>query len=422
MNIKRITGKTEYEAMQRAREEYGNSAYILHTKQIKQTGFFKWFKKPLYEVIIGIETDREIKEKEKKERQYELIKESQENTQKELDELKHAIDGMKNLFREELDKKSDEIQKLYDKREEEQREKNEDIIFDQIKFDGIGSGDSSPQITKVKEVEKTDIKDDLDELDMIAKLRNVKCTEDVIDKIKEMVRSDEELEEGASDVDKNRAVKAAIRKFAGEPYAIEKKKKGPRILFFVGPTGVGKTTTIAKIAAKLSLLNDFKIAMITTDTFRIAAVDQLKAYANILSVPISVVYKGDEIEETLEEYKTYDFILVDTAGRNHREKDFKKYIQSFLDNMRDPVVFLLLNLGLSIDDLKLITDSYSFIDDYNLIYTKLDETTSSGNILNIMDITGKKAAFITNGQSVPKDIMTASKGNVLSALTGDYDE
>ncbi len=420
MNIKRVTGNSEYEAMQKARDEFGSSAYILHTKKVKESGLFKWFKKPMYEVIVGIETDRELREKQRKDEEYSSIKESQESTKKELDELRHAIDGMKDLFKEELDKKTEEIQKLYE-RQEEDREEKKKTVFDDVRtvLDVNHSNsvdDSSPIIQEEGE------KDLLDDVDMITKLRDAKCQDEVIEKIKQMVLDNESIDDQSSEEEKNKAVKAAIRDFVGEPYTIEKLKKSPRILFFVGPTGVGKTTTIAKIAAKLSLLNDFKIAMITTDTFRIAAVDQLKAYANILSVPISVVYKGDEIEETLEEYKKYDFILVDTAGRNHREKDFKKYIKSFLDNIHDPVVFLLLNLGLSIDDLKLITDSYSFIDDYNIIYTKLDETTSSGNMLNIRNITGRPAAFITNGQSVPKDIMTASKNNVLSILAGDYYE
>ncbi len=438
MNIKRVTGVSEYDAMQKARSEFGDSAYILHTKKLKNSGFFSFLKKPKYEVIIGIDVKKEAEEDGKYD-EIAKLKENQIKTKEQLDEIKEAILDMNKVIKTEMKKNDSFYNTPTDAVIVENKTSNLDDL-DEFNYDKSVVTNGKKYSKHVKNVhseyndyatyskskiEKDDDKvavdevDELDELEVVKKLSEIGCTNEVIDNIKQLTR-DKLKKNPVLDIEKT--VKESIKDFAGEHYGIEKKTRKAKILFFVGPTGVGKTTTIAKIAAKLSVISGYDIAMITTDTFRIAAVDQLKAYANILSVPISVVYKGDELEETLETYQDCDFILVDTAGRNHRDADLKKYITSFLENVKNPDVFLLLNLGLSVRELEVIIDSYSFIDDYSLIYTKLDETVSRGNLLNIKAITDKSSAFITNGQSVPQDIMTASKKTVLDIITGEYDE
>lgn len=121
----------------------------------------------------------------------------------------------------------------------------------------------------------------------------------------------------------------------GQPYSIKSEENAKtKFIFFLGSTGVGKTTTIAKIASKLKLEKHAKIALVTADTYRIAAVEQLKTYANILSVPLEVIYSPQELGDNLEKLKQYDVCLIDTAGRSHRSKEQMEDIRHCLSRFR----------------------------------------------------------------------------------------
>ena len=126
----------------------------------------------------------------------------------------------------------------------------------------------------------------------------------------------------------------------GEPRTISLGDK-PKVIFFIGPTGVGKTTTIAKIASHFKLEKYTKVAFITSDTYRIAAVEQLNTYASIIDCPVNVAYSPDEMDECLDEFKTYELILVDTAGRSHKSEEqmeeLDKQIATWQSKMSDKV-------------------------------------------------------------------------------------
>lgn len=250
------------------------------------------------------------------------------------------------------------------------------------------------------------------------KLINKGVGYELADSLIEQVRL--QLKEQNHDEDKyEKLLKIAIKNALGFPFKINKDENKRRVFFFVGPTGVGKTTTIAKIAAKLSFIEGKDVALITADTFRIAAVEQLKTYGNILSIPIDVVYKPIELEEALRKHEDCDFVLVDTAGRNHRDEKLREYVESYLNVAPDAEVFLLVSLTTSKADLYSIAESYSFLEDYKLIFTKIDETVSHGNILNVKIKTGKPTSFITNGQSVPDDIMLADPDEIARLIVGE---
>jgi flagellar biosynthesis protein FlhF len=211
-----------------------------------------------------------------------------------------------------------------------------------------------------------------------------------------------------------------ILKF-GQPKTIELSGKKPNVIFFIGPTGVGKTTTIAKIASKYKVEYNRKVAFITADTYRIAATEQLRVYANILDAPMSIVYSVEEINAAIEKYMDYDLIFVDTAGFSHKNEqqreDTKKLLNGVSEDYRKEV-YLVLSATTKYNDLMDIVDIYREISDYKLIFTKLDETSSYGNLLNIKLYADADLSYVTNGQNVPDDIEVFDTQKIVKQLLG----
>lgn len=192
----------------------------------------------------------------------------------------------------------------------------------------------------------------------------------------------------------------------GEIKPLEAGDNKPKIVYFVGNTGVGKTTTMAKLASKFKLDNKLKIAMLSVDTYRIAAIEQIKTYANILNTPMEVVYTPDDMRSMVDKYKDCDLIFVDTAGRSHKNKEQKEDLDSIINAVKDceKEVFLVVSATTKYSDLKNIASVYGDMFDYRIIFTKLDETRGLGNILNLKLDTGKSLSYVTWGQNVPDDI------------------
>ncbi|MBR5967017.1 MAG: flagellar biosynthesis protein FlhF, partial [Lachnospiraceae bacterium] len=188
-------------------------------------------------------------------------------------------------------------------------------------------------------------------------------------------------------------------------------------------TGVGKTTTIAKLASKLKLDKKLNVALITADTYRIAAVKQLEVYANILNIPLKVINNEAEMEEAKEDLSAFDIVLIDTAGRSHKDRrqcdDIERLISTIPEEDRE--VFLVLSVTTKYRDLEAITEAYSEISDYRLIFTKLDETMYLGNIFNIKLLTGAPLSYATFGQGVPNDISRIDAQTIAKQLLGGGD-
>ena len=211
-----------------------------------------------------------------------------------------------------------------------------------------------------------------------------------------------------------------ILKF-GQPTGIGLTGKKPKVVFFVGPTGVGKTTTVAKIASKLKVDQGKRVAFLTADTYRIAAAEQLRIYANILDTPLVIIYSAEELNNGIEQLENYDVILVDTAGFSHKNRGQKDDIQNLIrsvDPRYDSEVYLVLSATTKYKDLMEIVDVYKEISDYKIIFTKLDETTTYGNILNIKLYSGAEVSYITNGQNVPDDIELFHSQKIVKRLLG----
>lgn len=214
-------------------------------------------------------------------------------------------------------------------------------------------------------------------------------------------------------------IASIIKSTLGQPEVISPGVQGkPRIVIFVGPTGVGKTTTLAKIAANCLLSQKKTIGLITADTYRIAAVEQLKTYAEILGIPVSVAYTAMDIKEAVHQNMDKDLILIDTAGRSHKNHSQFEELKTMVTASEADEIYLVLSATTSMRNCRDILESYNFLQDYKLIFTKVDEAQNLGIILNVRYITGKNISYVTNGQSVPDDIETVNTDKITRDLIG----
>lgn len=181
-------------------------------------------------------------------------------------------------------------------------------------------------------------------------------------------------------------------------------KKG---LVLIGPTGVGKTTTLAKLAAAYKLKMKKNIGIITTDTYRIGAVDQLLTYAKIMDIPTIICVSGNDFITAMRDFESMDNVLIDTVGRSQKDiKRLKELFSIFQDN-KDLHISLVMSLNVKEIDSMDIYEKFSVLDIDSLIFTKLDETNTPGSMLNIAVKTKKPISYVSFGQDVPNDLMNA---------------
>ena len=193
---------------------------------------------------------------------------------------------------------------------------------------------------------------------------------------------------------------------------LELKSRKRKIAALLGPTGVGKTTTLAKIAAQCVLEKGVSTAFITADTYRISAVEQLKTYADILGLPIAIVYTPDELKEAIQKFRQKQLILIDTAGRSQHNRRQMAELKEFLAVNQNIEKYLVLSATTKNEDAKDILDKFSGCKPDKVIFTKTDETKSLGIILNILRRKEMRLSYLTNGQSVPDDIVPAEAGKL----------
>lgn len=182
----------------------------------------------------------------------------------------------------------------------------------------------------------------------------------------------------------------------------------PKIVALIGPTGVGKTTTLAKIAAKFVLEQGAKVALITADTYRISAVEQLKTYSDILGLPLEIVYNSQALQEAIDKHQDKQLILLDTAGRSQYNVYQMKELSELLNVDADIEKHLVMSATTKTSDGLELLENFSLCNPNRVIFTKVDETKTHGLILNIMHRRKAALSYLANGQSVPDDIEPAS--------------
>lgn len=386
MIIKKFTAETEQEAIIQAREEMGSSATVLNIKTIKQRGIRKLFKKDMVEVTVALE--KKTTSQIPVERVNIAIGEQSERSNFE-DSLRQRVaieeklDNLQSMLEQRM---SDNVKKVT--AENIETEKNVNFTFLQLVYNQL-------------------IDNEVDE----------KYVNQLTSEIESSLKKESTLDTILASVYQKIVLKL------GMPNPINLEEKKPNVVFFVGPTGVGKTTTIAKIASDFKLNKDAKVALITSDTYRIAAVEQLRTYADILNVPVSVVYTLEELNNEMESYKDYDLILIDTAGRSHKNKEQCDEMVHFINDCTIPEaftkkVYLVLSAATKYRDLQNIVEVYGHVGEYSLIFTKTDETSAFGNIFNMKLKTNADLSYITSGQTVPDDISVIDPQMLAKSLLG----
>ncbi len=410
MIIKKFTAKTEKEAIENARAELGEGVVVMNVKPVKPKGLFAFLKTPMMEVTVALEEESEkltaavsainsvIASSQNKEEEAAMsasanntpvmethekqdgsaVKEKRENNSA----IEEKLDSLQSLLEQQLQKPEEE-------KEEAQEEKKEETETD--KFMHL--------------LHNTMLENEVDE----------KYAREIMEEIELINKPNIPFDYALANI-----YQKMILKF-GKPSGIEPASNGIKLVFFIGPTGVGKTTTIAKIASKFRVDEKKKVALLTADTYRIAAAEQLRTYANILEVPFRVIYTVEEINKALEDFKDYDYILIDTAGHSHQnmtQKDNMRNIIHSVDDRVESEVHLVLSATTKYKDLISIADSYKEMADYKLIFTKLDETTTLGNLLNLRLYTGASLSYVTYGQNVPDDIEDFNPQKTVKRLLG----
>lgn len=401
MIIKKFQGKTENEAVEAAKRELGKNIVIMNVKGVKKKGFFRFFRSDLVEVTVALEEENERYYPLRKEEKKEPVSPSKVVYPSPYNEIQNS----RSLVIENLDEEKRESTLLEEKLD------NLHILLEQQRW--------RPESEKVEEEEEVH-----SELEKFTKILyntmldnevSEKNANQIIDEIEKNVKPNMPFDYALSSI-----YQKMVLKF-GKPASIMPPQNGVKVIFFVGPTGVGKTTTIAKIASKFIVDDKKKVALLTADTYRIAAAEQLRTYANILEVPFRVIYAPEEIAQVLETFAGYDYIFVDTSGHSYQNEEQKANTNELIhsvDCLAEKEVFLVLSATTKYRDLIRIVDSYSQVTDYKLIFTKLDETSAMGNLLNIKLYTGASLSYVTCGQNVPDDIEEFNPQKTVKKLLG----
>lgn len=413
MIIKKYLAKTETQAIEMAKEDLGSNAVVMNIKKISPKGLAKLFMKGKVEVTAAIDENVEYRSAEKN-----VAKETAETPRFIPDIV--ADDNAEAGKTDSIEEKLNSLQKMLEKQMTEKEDSQSTTEVEQKQK--VSFPEKKEEAEKKEEpVSKEEYKARACK-DLIRKqMRQSEVEDEQIDAI--MKEIDESLPKDAALDQILAAMYQKIILMLGQPYTLDQKqenKKETKYVFFLGSTGVGKTTTIAKIASKLKLEKNKKVILATADTYRIAAVEQLKTYANILSVPLKVIYTPEELGEMKEEMEDYDICLIDTAGCSHRNKEQLKDIQKLLEQI--PItsreVYLVLNAATKYRDLKEIADVYKELTDYSIIFTKLDETSSAGVMLNMRLYTKRPLSYVTWGQNVPDDIGKVDAQKIAKKLLG----
>lgn len=380
MRLKTYVVNSVPEAMSMIKRDLGSEALILNTKKVKKGGFLGLFKKEKLEVIAAVET--------RKKSQY------THREHKDIPDIEKKV------------------------------EENSDSVPVEKIPPKVEANLTSELINELKHIKKFMVQViEEDRLPASLKPINKQLTnQEIIPEIRTELFAKLMLILGQDPDFTSNQVIALVRKEIIQlinDHQTVQENKVPTIICFVGPTGVGKTTTIAKIAADYMLKEDKKVGLITSDTYRIAAVEQLKTYAGILNIPIEVVQSTADLKVAMSELNSCEIILMDTAGRNYQQREYVDEIEQLFSDKHQVQINLVLSLTSKYEDMKKIIDNFKTIKIDQLLLTKKDETSSYGSILNLIYTYQIPLRYLTNGQNVPDDIVAVTPELIANFVLGE---
>ncbi|KEH98617.1 flagellar biosynthesis protein FlhF [Clostridium botulinum] len=377
MIVKKYLVSSMNEAMNRIRYELGRDAVIINQRKVRRRGFKGLFSPKILEVTAAIDNKKSNNEP---------MKDS-------IDAIKKVLEKKEVKPRKEVLPKETAFSKLDNTIQE-----NNTLIKEMHEMKNMISKLSEVAVTST-EIKKSPVEEMLEECDLNKK---------VITQILSIVQNNPE------DIDEKEKVRKAIKDIT-----IINDNKMEGIVVLVGPTGVGKTTTIAKLAGKLALIDKKKVGLITVDTYRIGAIEQLSTYANIMSIPFESVFSIKEMEAALDRMKDCDVILVDTTGRSSKNIMQIAELNAFVQKTNTENIYLVISATTKDKDVESIVEGYKTLNYANVIITKLDETTTYGSILNILSNANKPLSFVTTGQNVPDDFKKITSEEISRLVLGE---
>lgn len=372
------------EAMKKIRKDLGKEAVILNSKIIYTGGFFGLFRKKNIEVIAALDNDM-VQPSQIEKIDFSRVETNSEMKQKDM-QSPQPVQNKTGENKEMILKEIHDVKQL----------------IKQITSHGHSSSVHIPSPYR----------------EIYQKLLSQNISETILQQLTEDIY--EHYYSKKEQVDKDNAydfiVQSLVEYIKPLEFGAALQKK---YIALIGPTGVGKTTTLAKIASIKSIEQKKKVAFITTDTYRIAAVEQLKTYAKILNVPIEVCYNLNDFKQAVEKFTAFDHVFIDTAGRNFRNKKHIEDLKKTIDFHTEMETYLVFSLTAKEEDLEMIYQQFSNIPIDKLIFTKLDETSCCGSLLNLSYKYHKPIAFITTGQDVPDDIIVATQRTIINQIVGE---
>jgi len=439
MLVKTFQAASMAEALRMVKAELGPDAMILSTKKDKTGGFLGFFSKPVYRVTAALDPARTsapkaapppVPYRERPERER-TAKEDLENSMlaplaRELKELREKVEA--------LSKREEDLRKEEKPDEDENQTGQQETGFN---LKNIPRGDLEeikklllntlaksqeggvrsvqwPNASDISSIEGQSGEDILPEDSPLAQeLVKGGVSTELIRKILDTLNT--LPVDGGNQTLKSRLGETLGRliKFAG---TLKMRKNSPRIIALVGPTGVGKTTTTAKLAAMYALNRGNKVALITMDIFRVGAVEQLKTYSRIMGIPLEVASTPKELEKAVEKHSACDLIFIDTAGRSHKDKEKLDEMKNFLDNKIPIEVYLCLSATTKDRELEEILNRFRIFQVSKVVFTKIDECESFGNMVNLLMKDNLQIAYFTTGQRVPEDIEVATSAKLADMI------
>ena len=377
MKVKKFRALSLREASQLMKEELGGEAIILSTRLIEADPSIG--QRKMFEISAGIEEPLIDDEKE--------IKISQKL---EVNPSKSFIDEMQMLTEKIANtKKSNSMQSVYD----------------------------NEVSTKVKPSKVQPIL--ADEINLISeKLKYNDVSENIVTTVMtQLKKSEEVLEE--SNIN-NFVLSNISSMISTAEFEIEKKSGGQKVAF-IGPTGVGKTTCIAKLATISKILHNLDVGIISIGTYRLGAIDQLRIFSEIVDIDLLIAYEPEEMPALLKKFKSKDIIFIDTAGRSQKNTEHLKKMKEFLDVVKPDSTHLVLSSTSTTKTLYDAADKFDLFDYSSIVFTKIDEAVVYGNMLNVSANFNKPIIYLTNGQVIPDDIISAEPDFIANMIySGKY--